>query len=153
MTNKVSLQGQCKRQHMKGVSEITFASQADTVLASAVKAEQESNQELQKKKKKKDRKSKCQHLLDFPLLPTVQLGKASGDYHLNVSGSFTCYASSEYKSGALHTVIVGSDSPLNPGESNASTEQGILNTDGVQNFTSQPLVPVSKHSVPYRYVL
>ena len=132
--------------------KILLPLQADTALVSAVREEQEQIQDLDKKKHKKKRKSKCQHLLDFPLLPTVQLGTTTGDYTFNVSGSFTCYASSEYESGALHTVILGEDAPLEAGE------QYFYRTGDPQfgwgpefNFTTP--VPVSKHSMPYRWEL
>ena len=64
-----------------------------------------------KKGKKKDR---CAHLEDYPLQPSVQFGLASGNFTLLAAGSFTCYSSSEYDSGALHTVLLGRAAPLQP---------------------------------------
>lgn len=146
---KMVLERKIRFQHSKISESHILPLQADANLASAVKEEQELSLDLGKKKHKKKRKSKCQHLLDYPLLPTVQLGTTTGDYAFNVSGFFTCYASSEYESGALHTVILGEEAPLEAGE------QYFYRTGDPQfgwgsefNFTTP--VPVSKHSMPYR---
>ena len=63
---------------------------------------------------KHHKKDKCQHLLDFPLKPTAQLGLSSGQYTVEVEGWFTCYSSSDYESGALHTALLGRAAPLAP---------------------------------------
>ena len=67
--------------------------------------------QLSKKGKKKDR---CAHLEDYPLQPSVRFGLARGSFTLLATGSFTCYSSSEYDSGALHTVLLGRAAPLQP---------------------------------------
>ena len=116
--------------------------QADEALLSSVLSKRSA--QLEKK-----REGRCQHLLDFPLQPTVQLGTASGEYTYNVSGSFTCYASSEYESGALHTVLVGRISPLHPASTYFyRTGDPKYGWGREHNFTMP--APVSQHSTPYR---
>lgn len=125
-----------------------MSTQADQDLLSSVLGQRKASDPLAKKKKKKH-KDKCEHLSDFPLQPTVQLGIESESYTLNVSGTFTCYASSEYESGALHTVLLGRDIPLSPATQYFyRTGDPDLGWSREFNFTTP--VPVSKHSMPYR---
>lgn len=101
------------------------------------------------KKKKRKKKGKCEHLVDYPLLPTVQLGIASSAYTANATGTFTCYASSEYVSGALHTVLLGRASPLVPGVQ-YFYRVGDPQFGWGEEFQFTTPVPVSRHSTPYR---
>lgn len=119
--------------------------QADQALLSSVTAQRRVAKPFDRKKERE----RCQHLLDFPLQPTVRIGTESGEYVLNVSGSFTCYASSEYESGALHTVLLGSSKPLSPG-TQYFYRTGDPQFGWSQEFAFTTPVPVSKHSLPYR---
>jgi len=97
----------------------------------------------------KHKKDKCRHLSDYPLQPTAQLGLSSGEYTLEVEGWFTCYSSSDYESGALHTALLGKAAPLA-----ASTRYyyraGDPNLGWSDEYSFSTAPPVSRDSVPYK---
>jgi len=86
--------------------------QDDALLAAAVQADRNQSGAVEEEGLTKHKKDKCRHLSDYPLQPTAQLGLSSGEYTLEVEGWFTCYSSSDYESGALHTALLGKAAPL-----------------------------------------
>ncbi len=49
----------------------------------------------------------CKPLVLAPLTAQVQYGLQTGNYIKSINGTFTCYWSYEYTSGALHHVVIG----------------------------------------------
>lgn len=49
----------------------------------------------------------CKQLVLAPLTAQVQYGLQTGNYINSINGTFTCYWSYEYTSGALHHVVIG----------------------------------------------
>ena len=98
---------------------------------------------------KRPSKNPCDHLQDYPLQPTTQFGLKSGNYSLTATGSFTCYADSQYESGALHTVLLGIDAPLQPSTTSFyRAGDPELGWSAEQSFLTAP--PVGPSSVPYK---
>ena len=101
---------------------------------------------ISRKKYKKDR---CKHLKHLPLEPTVVYWTGSKDQQSKSVGHYSCYQSSSYYSGALHTAILGSHAPLTAG-----TEYTYKVGDPVygwsEQFTFKMPQAVGSGSVPYR---
>ena len=102
--------------------------------------------------RKKYKKQRCEHLRHLPLEPTVLYWTGNDDFgdSQESSGHYSCYQSSSYYSGALHTAILGLDAPLFAG-AKYSYRVGDRNygwSDDLE-FVMPPAIGAA--STPYRY--
>lgn len=92
----------------------TFAQQVAAIQAAATEDEiaawrsnDAANKHHHKRRKSRD---PCKQLMLAPLTAQVQYGLQTGNYRNSINGTFTCYWSYEYTSGALHHVVIGTGS-------------------------------------------
>lgn len=93
----------------------------------------------------------CKHLMLAPLTVQVKYGRASANYEHVVNGTFTCYWSYEYNSGALHHVVIGGgeEGPLAP---NTTYFYRVGDPDRVwsSEFSFKTLLPAGPSAFPLR---